>query len=58
MAAPARKSQLVSTSAVKETHFGSSGSKVGTFQCKRGSGSEVATFSTSVVKEIHFGSSG
>ena len=42
MAAPARESQLCSTSAVKEVHFGR----------------KPQFFSTSVVKEVHFGSSG
>ena len=48
LAAPSRKSQLIRTSAVLETHFGSSGSKVATYQHQ----------CSSVVKEIHFGSSG
>ena len=43
MAAPARKSQLFSTSVVKETHFLAAPAQ------------KSQLFSTSVVKEIHFG---
>ena len=39
LAAPARKSQLFSTTVLHEVHFGSSGSKVATFQYKCSKGS-------------------
>ena len=41
MAAPARKSQLFSTSVVKEVHVGGSGSKIATFQYKYSRGSTL-----------------